>query len=389
MKIAVLGTRGFPGVQGGVEKHCENLYPRLSKKGCEIVVLARKTYIGSNVIDYKGVRVVPLSCPKHKFLEAFLHTFYGVFVAKKIGFDILHIHAIGPSLFVPFARILGLKVVMTNHGPDYKRKKWGRFAKLVLRLGEFLGLTFANKVIAISKNIADEIKMKYHREVAVIPNGVIIAKILKSDNALRKYTLDIEKYILSVGRFVPEKGFHDLLDAFNEIRLDGWKLVIVGRADHEDRYSLNLKEKASKNRNIVLTGFLTGEPLQELYSHAGLFVLPSYYEGLPIVLLEAMSYGLLCLASDIPANREVVGLSEERFFKAGDVQALAGKIGEFIDRPLTEEERKRQMDMVAEWYNWERIAERTLEVYRRVEKGRIRVDKGWKVPIKHNLYRQR
>ena len=278
---------------------------------------------------------------------------------------------------------------MTNHGPDYKRKKWGRFAKIVLKFGEYLGSKLANRIICISESIADDIRKKYHREVTVIPNGVIIPKNLKSENSLRKYALDSEKYILSVGRFVPEKGFHDLLDAFNELRLDDWKLVIVGRADHEDRYSLDLKEKAGKNRNIVLTGFLTGEPLQELYSHAGLFVLPSYYEGLPIVLLEAMSYGLLCLASDIPANREVVGLSEERFFKAGDVQALAGKIGEFIDRPLTEEERKRQMDMMAEWYNWERIAERTLEVYRRVEKGRIRGDKGWKVPIKHNLYRQR
>lgn len=181
-----------------------------------------------------------------------------------------------------------------------------------------------------------------------------------------------ENYILAVGRFVPEKGFHDLVDAFNNSQIqnsqrttDNWKLVIVGRADHEDKYSLGLKEKAGKNSNVVLTGFLTGEPLQELYSHAGLFVLPSYHEGLPIVLLEAMSYGLSCIASDISANRNVE-LSEERFFKAGNIKALVGKIKEFLDKPLTVEEKKRQIRMIAERYDWKKIAEETLKVYDKV-----------------------
>jgi glycosyltransferase involved in cell wall biosynthesis len=147
-----------------------------------------------------------------------------------------------------------------------------------------------------------------------------------------------------------------------QLTTDEWKLVIVGRADHEDRYSIELKEKAVKNSDIILTGFLTGEPLRELYSHAGLFVLPSYYEGLPIVLLEAMSYGLSCIASDIPANRNVE-LSENRFFKAGDNKALALKIKEFIDKHLTEDEIRRQINMIAKKYNWEKIAEKTLDVY--------------------------
>ena len=146
---------------------------------------------------------------------------------------------------------------------------------------------------------------------------------------------------------------------------DDWKLVIVGKADHEDRYSRGLKEKADKNKNIILTGFLTGKPLQELYSHAGLFVLPSYYEGLPIVLLEAMSYGLSSIASDIPANRNV-GLNDDRFFKPGDVNEIAAKIEEFINKPFKEEERKRQIYMITEQYNWGRIAEDTLKVYKAV-----------------------
>ena len=138
----------------------------------------------------------------------------------------------------------------------------------------------------------------------------------------------------------------------------------MGRADHEDRYSIDFKEKAVKNSDIILTGFLTGMPLQELYSHAGLFVLPSYYEGLPIVLLEALSYGLSCIASDIPANRSVGLLSDDRFFKPGDVSSLAKKIEEFFNKPLTEEEKRKQINNIAEKYNWEKIAERTLKVYK-------------------------
>lgn len=374
LKVCVLGTRGFPNVQGGVEAHCENLYSRLRKNGCEVTVFTRRPYVDKDCNKYDGVKLIPLSCPKNKFLEAFLHTLYGVFAARKLSPDILHIHAIGPSLFVPLARLLGLKVVMTNHGPDYERKKWSRLAKVVLKFGEKLGSKWANGIICISESISDRIKRKYNRDATIIPNGVIMPQISQNGNIIKEYGLYKGKYILSVGRFVPEKGFDCLVEAFEDARINtnctqigtnNWKLVIVGDADHPDRYSLSLKEKASKNGNAVLTGFLNGEPLKELYSHAGLFVLPSYYEGLPIVLLEAMSYGLSCIASDIPANRDM-GLSKDRFFQAGDIQALATKIKEFIDRPLTDEEKREQIGMVAEKYDWKKIADRTLEVYKQV-----------------------
>lgn len=370
LKIAVLGTRGFPHIQGGVEAHCENLYPQLVEKGCEVIVFTRKPYVDINITEYKGVTLIPLPCLKNKFLETFLHTFIGIFAAKKFSPDILHIHAIGPSLFIPLARLFGLKVVMTHHGPDYQRKKWGILAKGILKLGELAGSKWANDIITISQTIADHIHAKYKRSVTIIPNGVVLPAILPGNNTLRKYALAKEKYILAVGRFVPEKGFHDLIVAFNKLTTanphlltEKWKLVIVGRADHEDKYSLDLKNKASQSSNIILTGFLTGEPLRELYSHAGLFVLPSYYEGLPIVLLEAMSYGLSCIASDIPANREV-WLESDRFFKPGDVDAIALKIQGFIQRSLNEEQRKIQINTIAEKYNWETIAEMTLDVYR-------------------------
>lgn len=365
MKVAVLGIRGFPNVQGGIETHCENLYPRLAKKGCQVVVFTRKPYLDPAIDTYQCVKLIPLGCPKNKYLEAFLHTLFGVFAAKKIRPDILHIHAIGPSLFVPVARLLGLKVVMTNHGPDYRRKKWGKLAKAILKLGERLGSKWANGVICISELIADDIREKYDRDTMVIPNGVFLPQISENDYALRKHNLNRGKYILSVGRFVPEKGFSDLIEAFNTVRLDKWNLVIVGRADHEDSYSLKLKDKASKNNNIILTGFLTGELLSAIYSHAGLFVLPSYYEGLPIVLLEAMSYGLSCIASDIPANRNVE-LNQSRYFTPGDVKALATKIKHFTSDPLSVKQKRTQMKMITKKYNWEVIADKTLEIYRQV-----------------------
>jgi glycosyltransferase involved in cell wall biosynthesis len=372
MKIAVLGIRGFPNVQGGVEVHCQNLYPHLVEKGCQVIVFTRRPYVNLAITNYKGIQLIPLACPKSKFLEAFAHTFLGVFTAKKINPNIMHIHAIGPSIMVLLMRILGFKVIMTHHGPDYQRKKWNKFAKIILRLGEKIGVKYACQIITISKSIANDIKDKYKREAFVIPNGVIIPQILKTQEALKAYGLEKGKYILAVGRFVPEKGFHDLIEAF--VRLQGevrrakaeeWKLAIVGEADHEDRYSREFKKKATENPDVVLTGRLTGQPLAELYSHAGLFVLPSYYEGLPIVLLEAMSYGLSCIVSDIPANREV-SLPEDRFFKTGNVQQLAEKIIEFISKPLSVEEKTRQVSLISEKYDWGRIAQQTLEVYRLV-----------------------
>lgn len=361
----MIGTRGFPDVQGGVENHCEKLYTHLAEKDCDITVFTRKPYVNPGLRKFKGVLLIPLECPKNKFLEAVIHTFKGVLEARKLNPDILHIHAIGPSLFAPFGRLLGMKVVVTSHGPDYRRKKWPLLARIFLRFCEWMGMTFANKIIAIAENIADDINKKFKRDAAVIPNGVEIPVPSDTVEILKKYGLKDKRYILAVGRFVPEKGFDYLIEAYNQCDFDHWKLVITGDADHEDKYSINLKAKSGRNGNIVLTGFLKGRILHELYSHAGLFVLPSYHEGLPIVLLEAMSYGLSCIASDIPANKSVE-LSIDRFFKAGDIESLKLKIKEFINIPWEKEDGKRQVDMMAENYNWEKIADETLKVYRQV-----------------------
>lgn len=365
MRIVILGTRGFPNVQGGVEKHCECLATQLAQLGCEVIVFTRKPYVDQNIQEFKGVRLVALPALRHKSLEAFLHTLCGVFAAVRYRPDVLHLQAIGPAFFTPLAKLLGMRVVVTTHGSNYKHQKWGWFAKMVLRFSEFAGVMCADKVIAVSETIAREITQKYRRTAQVIPNGVMPSEEPAGDTILQRYNLTKKKYILAVGRFVPEKGFHDLIQAFSALHLHEWKLVIAGQADHEDAYSLGLKDAARKVDTIVLTGFLDGTRLHEIYSHAGLFVLPSYYEGLPLVLLEAMSYGLTCIASDIPANRSVK-LSDECYVKPGSITGLRKKIAEFSEKPLSEEEAQNQRKRIRSDYNWNTVARQTRTVYEQV-----------------------
>jgi glycosyltransferase involved in cell wall biosynthesis len=304
-----------------------------------------------------------VGCPKSKSLEAIWHTFKGVIAARRAGVDILHMHAIGPALLVPFAKMLGMRVVMTHHGPDYDRQKWGPAARAALRLGERLGCRWADEVICISPTIADSARRFRSKAPHVIPNGAPIPTPAESTSFLQQHDLEPGRYVLAVARFVPEKGLHDVLEAFSRIETD-YKLVIAGDADHESDYSRDLKRRAGQNPDVVLTGFVKGGPLEQLYSHAGLFVLASSHEGLPIVLLEALSYGLSVLASDIAANRRV-DLPAERYFPVGDVDALADSLAAWIEKGrLSESQRQRQIAAVRDRYNWPDIAARVLEIYR-------------------------
>jgi glycosyltransferase involved in cell wall biosynthesis len=369
MRIFVLGTRGFPNIQGGIEKHCEALYPLLVKFGCDVTVFTRKPYFPKfrRLNEWNGVKFIHLWTIRKKSFEALIHTFLGIIIARLKSADILHIHGIGPSILIPFAKVLGLKVVMTNHGPDYNRQKWGKIAKLVLKTGEFLGMKFADKVIVISKEIKNMLENKYGRiDLEFISNGVKILKPLPPGDTLKKYNLEPKRYIFTVSRFVPEKGLHDLITAYAEINKPKFKLVISGDADHETDYSKSLKIKAKTIDGVVLTGLVFGKALQELYSNAGLFVLPSYYEGLPIALLEALSYGLPILVSDIPQHREIP-LPEFRYFKVGNICELAQKIVELYDLGISDEEKQRYFNLINEKYNWEKIAEKTFEVYKSIE----------------------
>ena len=364
MKIFVAGTRGIPHIPGGVEKHCQDLYPLIASRGHEVILATRSPYVQRKQTHYKQVRLWHGYAPRKKSLEAIVHTFLAVIKARMINADIIHIHAVGPGLMVPFARLLGLRVVVTNHGPDYDRQKWGRAAKVMLRLGEWAGGRFAHAVIVISAVIEGIVKQRCGRESYLIYNGVRLPDATRKTDFLERLGLVENEYILAVARFVPEKGLDLLVDALGKIKGD-LKLVIAGDADHDTDYSRELKRKIKNNPRIVGTGYITGEPLHQVFSHARLFVLPSYHEGLPIALLEAMSYGLPVLVSNIPANKEV-DLPAERFFQCGDVDDLHSGIEALCDKAMSEEERQHMRTMIAEKYNWNSIAEQTISVYRAV-----------------------
>ncbi len=363
MRIFVTGTRGIPDIPGGVEKHCQELYPLIVAHGHEVILATRSPYVVQKYPSWNGVQLVHLNAPRKKSLEAIIHTFLAVLKARFMGVDLIHIHAIGPGLMVPLARLLGLRVVITNHGPDYNRAKWGNLAKKILRLGEFVGMKFANEIIVISRVIEDIITKRCGRTSHLIYNGVPIPEKSSNTDFLESVGIVPGKYLFTAARFVPEKGLHDLLAAFQEIQGD-LQLVIAGDADHETDYSRKLKKTAALDKRVILTGYITGESLNQVFSHARLFVLPSYHEGLPIALLEAMSYELQVLVSDIPANKEVA-LDNDRFFSCGDVRDLAKKIDRLIDIKLSDKEQRLLRSGIIEKYNWPKIAEQTVAVYKK------------------------
>lgn len=365
IKVAVLGTRGIPDVQGGIETHCQHLFPRLARKGFQIILYARKGYVKSDQpYEYQGVQIRPLGCSHKACFESVTHTLHVFIDVLRERPDIVHIHAIGPAIFAPLFRLTGAKVVYTHHGQDYMRAKWGRFAKFVLRMGERLGTTFSHRIIVISSYIQNLLKNTYKtNRTVLIRNGVEVRTNAPKDEmvTLSRFGLDPQRYILACGRFVEEKGFHDLIAAYEKLPAslrNEYKLVIAGRPDHKSAYAQRLVELAKK-ANVVLTGFICGDVLCAVQRNAKLFCIPSYHEGLPIALLEALSYNLDVVASDIPANVEVP-LPKDCFAKVGNVESLSLTIASHL-------EKKTKVDflpIVHEYYDWDKIAEQTASVYK-------------------------
>jgi len=367
IKIMMVGLRGFPDVQGGIETHAEHLAPMLVSLGCDLEVLARSAYQKPHVgRHWNGVKLTTLWAPKSKAFEALMHTFLGVLYAAIKRPDILHIHAIGPALMTPLARLLGLRVVVTHHGQDYNRQKWGVLARFTLLLGEWFGMRFSNHRITISSVIHELVTQKHTVNSALIHNGVVLPDLNVSSAHLAQFGLEQNKYILLVSRLVPEKRHMDLIDAFNQANLSGYKLALVGSSDHPDAYVQTLINATVANPNIVLTGYQKGDALRSLYAHAALFVLPSSHEGLSISLLEALSYGLPVIASDIPANLEV-GLNDASYFKMGQVDEIADLLVHHIQNALSSAEKLDKRMQLRAWvnsqYNWKNIAEKTIKAY--------------------------
>lgn len=364
MKVVVIGTRGIPNIQGGVETHCEELFPRIAELGADVTIIRRTCHVpdGDHLTSYKGVKLVDVYAPKRKSFEAIVHSILATFKAKRLGADILHVHAIGPSLCCPLARLLGMKVVSTNHGPDYDRQKWGFLAKAMLRTGEWCQAHFANHIISISNVISNILASKYNRtkDVSLIFNGVSIPHKSTATDFLSELNLEPKKYVFALARFVPEKRFDLLTKAFQACNHEGYQLVLAGDADHESAYSRQLKKQAAE-AGVILPGFIKGEKLNQLFTNAALFVLPSTHEGLPISLLEAMSYNVDVLVSDIPAN-QLLELTKNDFFHVDDQNHLTQKLTEKLNAPQL----GREYDLSR--FNWDHIAQQTLSVYEKCKK---------------------
>lgn len=360
MKIVVTGTRGIPNIMGGVETHSEELFPRIAKRGDEVTVIRRTNYVRDDLTEWQGVKLVNVDSPKKKSFEAIIHTFRAINKAKALGADVLHVHAIGPAMLTPYAKMRGLKVVFTHHGPDYDRDKWGFAAKTMLKLGERMGCTFADEVIVISDVIKNLIAKKYGRtkHVHLIYNGVPKPEICEYPEYFEELGIEKGKYILGMCRFVPEKRLHDLVNAYSSIKHlpSDIKLVLAGDTDFEDDYSRGLKKMAKEN-GVVLTGFIKGKKLHSLLTNCRCYCLPSSHEGLPISLLEAMSYRVPVVVSDIPANLEV-GLDASCYFPVGNVEALTEKLKKNID------EAYHSVEYDISKYDWDVIAEQVADVYR-------------------------
>lgn len=362
--VLFIGLRAVGKGHGGVESHVDQLAHELDRLGYRIEIAVRTAYAGSEVVVRdKNTRTTPIWSTKGSLTETITHSFLTIIYAAIHRPRLVHIHAIGPSLVAPFARMLGLQVIITHHGEDFLREKWGRFAKFILRTGEFLGARFANQRICISPSLSFRLSEIYNRQFVYIPNGVRRERLSDTDATLREFGLERGSYILTVSRLVPEKRHVDLINAFAELDVPELKLVIVGGANHDSDYSRLLKTQADEVPGVVLTGFQRGLPLAELFSHAAVFALPSSHEGLPIALLEAMSYGCRLVASDIQPNIDV-SLPEQCYFSLGNIQDLTDCLGAAFAVYGSEGRVDWSSELVK--YDWEVIAKKTAEIYARV-----------------------
>jgi glycosyltransferase involved in cell wall biosynthesis len=378
IRVMALGLRGMPNIPGGIETHASALYPRLAALGLDVEVIGRRSYRPAGVNgNWEGVSMTWLPSTRVQGVEAIIHTFLGIVYAAVRRPDVLHIHAVGPWAMTPLAKLLGLRVVVTHHGQDYFREKWNQPVRNVLRLGERLGMRYADEVIVISHSLQELAYSGYGRKDAIlIPNGVGDVPLTQPLLLMQKYGLQSRRYIIQVSRLVPEKRQLDLIAAFREAALPDWKLLLVGGAQGSQSYANSVRDQIAGDARIVNTGFLSPPEVQELLSGAGLFALPSSHEGLPIALLEAMKLGTPIIASNISANREV-GLNEQSYFRVGDTAQLAAKITALA--AISEEQRVQisiELKGLCSRYDWDTIAESTLKVMKRAAHRTERI--GWR-----------
>lgn len=355
MRICVLGLRGFPFVEGGVEKHCERLYPKMSDS---FVVIRRKPYVTKKTKEssqYDNIRFVDLPSTRIRGFETVIHSFLATRRAIKEKPDAVHIHNIGPGFFTGYLRKKRIPVVITYHSPNYEHNKWGWFTKKLLRYSEKVALKNASRIIFVNRFQMERFSAEIQKKSEYIPNGIEKPILSSTTSYLNEIGVEARKYVLAVGRITPEKGFDTLIKAFEASKHAGYKLVIAGGVEFENNYKEELGRLAGED--VIFTGYVYGDKLNQLYTNAALFVLSSNNEGFPLVLLEAMSFGLDIIASDIPACH-LIELNKDDYFETGNYQKLAKKISERIANP---KERCYELGD----FNWDSVAKKTEAVFKK------------------------
>jgi glycosyltransferase involved in cell wall biosynthesis len=364
LKIAMLGQKGIPATYGGIERHVEELATRLVERGHEVTVYCRPYYTKIQG-EYRGIRLVSIPSVRTEHLDTATHCAMALPHILSQDFDVVHFHALGPSLFANVPRMRGARSVVTVHGLDWQREKWGSFATWILKQCEYTSVNFPDRTIAVSKALREHFRSEHGKYVTYIPNGTVLPHVRKAEK-ITGMGLEPGNYILFVGRLVPEKGCHYLLDAYSRMDTDV-ELVVAGGTSFSTEYVESLHEKGG-NRTRFL-GYVYGDVLDELYSNARVFVLPSDIEGLPIALLEAMSFGNCCLTSDIPENLEVIGDCGATF-RRGDPADLAQELTELLgnpDRCHAMGDRARRH--VLETYDWDGVTLHTEAIYYTMVRG--------------------
>jgi len=368
MKIAVIGTRGIPATFGGVEKHCEELYSQLAEMGNEVVIYCRKGYVTDSISEYKGIKLVTLKTINSKSWDATFHTFWALCHAIISDVDLIHFHAQGPCIFSWMPKIFSpnKKMVFTCHGIDWQRNKWNFFAGSVIKLGEFFSARFFHCHIGVSYALEKYYKNKYNLNMITIYNGTAINDYTSLNMMREKYGLSKGEYFLFVGRLVPEKAPHRLIKAFKEIDT-AKKLVIAGGSSMTNDYEEYLKNLAKDDSRIIFTSYVYGEDLQELYSNAFAYISASELEGLPLTLLEAMSYKLPCLVSNIAPHIEVISENNRYgyLFNLDNPDDLKFKLLELLTKNENDlnDIRNNAFDIIQRKYNWKNAAYKVQKAY--------------------------
>ena len=372
LRIAMIGQRGVPATFGGVERHVEELGARLAARGHEILVYTRTNYAQELRERWRGMEVRNLATVDSKHLDAIVHSARSTVAAIRARADVVHYHAVGPGLPSPLPRFASrASVVQTIHGLDSQRAKWSAAAQLVLRTAEWMSAHVPDETIVVARHLADHYQERYGRRTSYIPNGVDEPTVRAPEAIATRWGLTTGSYLLFLGRLVPEKAPDLLMRAFRRMPGDV-RLVIAGGSSFTDDYVAGLERAAADDPRVILAGYVFGAELDELYSNAAAFVLPSAVEGLPLTLLEAASYGTPVVASDIAPHLEVVGADGpgHRLFPVGDEGALAEALRRVTADTLAEREGAAALrSQVLATYRWDAIADATEAVYRRLRAG--------------------